>query len=262
MAIDIIEHFFHIFNGLVNGLLLRHHLLLPSSAHERGLFYHAHHLLLLVTSDDLLLAVGVLEHELAGRGLDFVVGSACLFALFVVGVVIASDESNELPVETDNKVLRVLKGKSDIDEPALTTELLPRALHLVVLLLRVVHLHQKQKFFTFFGDATLGEVERLHRGRTVKSDKADILRRVDFCRICDDIEHGDEGLANHEVRDEVVGQGVVDLVLQKLDQLAGFEGGVVVDSDAKLELLAAIHNYHTTYYLFIKRNNQGIRTQD
>ena len=262
MTIDIIEHSLHILNGLVNSLLLRHHLLLPSSAHERGLFDHAHHLLLLVTGDDLLLAVRVLQDELARRGLDLVVGGACLFALFVVRVVIAPDESNQLSVETHNKVLRVLKGKPDIDEPALTTELLPRAFHLVVFLLRVVHLHKKQKFFTFLGDATLGEVERLHRGRTVKSDKTDILRRVDFSRICDDIEHGDESLANHEVGDEVVGQAVVDLVLQELDQLAGFEGGVVVDSDAKLELLAAIHNYHTTYYLFIKRNSQGIRTQD
>lgn len=37
VRVDVVQHFLNVFNGLVDRLLLGHHLLLPPSSHQRGL---------------------------------------------------------------------------------------------------------------------------------------------------------------------------------------------------------------------------------
>ena len=98
-----------------------------------------------------------------------------------------------------------MEGEFDVNEAALATKLLSSGLHFVVLLLGVVHLHEEKELLTFLGDASFDEVEGFDRGRAVKHDEANVLRRINFAWICDDIKHSDESFPDHKVGDEVVG---------------------------------------------------------
>lgn len=89
MSVDVVQHLFYVLNGLVDRLLLRHHFLLPASTHQGSLLNQPHHfLLLLATRYNLLLALRVLEDELAGANLHFVAGGRHFLAFLFIRVVV------------------------------------------------------------------------------------------------------------------------------------------------------------------------------
>ena len=93
VRVDVVKHFLHVFNGLVDRLLLGHHLLLPPSSHQGGLLDQPHHFLLLLAARDyLLLALGILQNELARADLHLVARCWHLLAFFLVRVVVVLDE--------------------------------------------------------------------------------------------------------------------------------------------------------------------------
>lgn len=259
VAVDVIQDPLHIFYRLVYGFLLGHHLLLPARPQKRSLLDQAHNfLLLLTTGDDLLLAVRILQYKLTRRDLHLIIGGGggSLMAFFLIGIVVIFDEQVDAALKVHHQILRIPQGQFDIEESLLTTEFLTCSFYLVALLFSVVHLHEEEELITALREAILGEEEGLHRGGTIEHDEADILRGVYFGWVGDDIEHGDECFADHQVLRQLIGQVVVGLVLQELDELAGLERGVVVDADAQLELLAAIHLLSAIHKL-IQTNTKG-----
>ena len=61
-------------------------------------------------------------------------------------------------------------------------------------------------------------------------------------RLGDNIEHCDEGLPDHQYLRQLIGQEVIRLILQELDKLSCFEGGMVINSNSELKFLTAVHH--------------------
>ena len=109
VPVDVVEDLLHVLDGLVYGLLLGHDLLLPAAAQDACLFDQLHHLLLLSRAGHhLLLALAVLQHELAGSGLHLEVGGGPLL-LLLVGVVVVLDHQVNVAVDVVDQLLAVVE---------------------------------------------------------------------------------------------------------------------------------------------------------
>lgn len=126
-------------------------------------------------------------------------------AFFLIGVVVIFDEEVNAALQVHHQILRIPQGQFDVQEPLLTTEFLACSFYLIALLLCVVHLHEEQELIAALWEAVLGEEKSLHRGGAIEYDKADIFGGVYFGRVGDDIEHGDECLADHQILRELIG---------------------------------------------------------
>lgn len=70
-------------------------------------------------------------------------------------------------------------------------------------------------------------------------------------RLGNDIEDSDEGFPDHKVLRELIRKEIVCLILQKLDKLCSFKGGVMINSNPELELLATVHHVNMNKFMGI-----------